>query len=246
MLNWKADLKTLLRRRLFHALPEGARRRLEPFWATYEHSYSQYGEDSVARAYFDARPKDSGFYVDIGAHDPIVYSNTYFFYRRGWRGINIDATPGSMRSFQQLRPRDINLEIAIAEKEEELTFFVFKDQPLENTSNPKHAELVAAKYGGTPRPVSVTARPLRDVLADHLPPSMEIDLLSVDVEGLDAVVLRSNDWDKYRPKLILVEAFVTNIEEIRQAEVYELLRRYGYSLYAWAPWTLFFVETDRT
>ena len=59
--------------------------------------------------------KLTGFYVDIGAHHPKRFSNTYIFYQRGWRGINIDAKPGTKEVFNKLRPRDINLEVPISE-----------------------------------------------------------------------------------------------------------------------------------
>src|ERR1700733_13651528 len=78
-------------------------------------SHSQEGEDRVLaslllKAHGGILPS-SGFYVDVGAHDPFRFSNTYFFYRRGWSGINIDAMPGSMRRFISHRPRDLNLEL---------------------------------------------------------------------------------------------------------------------------------------
>lgn len=57
------------------------------------------------------RKKKIGFYVDVGAHHPMRFSNTYFFYRMGWSGINIDAMPGSMKEFKKYRRRDINLEL---------------------------------------------------------------------------------------------------------------------------------------
>src|SRR5690349_18351333 len=76
-------------------------------------SYSQEGEDMVLRRVFEH--KAHGFYVDVGAHHPMRFSNTYFFYRRGWRGINIDARPGSKREFDRARPRDINVECGVAQ-----------------------------------------------------------------------------------------------------------------------------------
>src|SRR6476646_5268501 len=66
-------------------------------------SYSQEGEDRVlASLLFKIRggkEVTDGFYVDVGAHHPFKYSNTCFFYARGWQGINIDAWPGSMAAF---------------------------------------------------------------------------------------------------------------------------------------------------
>jgi hypothetical protein len=91
------------------------------FGINYERSYSQEGEDRILLRPFE-NCKD-GFYVDVGAHHPTRYSNTYLFYRMEWSGINIDAAPGSMNLFKKKRPRDINLEVAISDREEELTFY---------------------------------------------------------------------------------------------------------------------------
>ena len=95
-------------------------------------SYSQEGEDMILRRLFENQTK--GFYVDVGAHHPIRFSNTYFFYKKGWRGINIDAMPGSMKLFNKIRPRDINIEKAISDKKEVLTYYVFNDPALNGFS----------------------------------------------------------------------------------------------------------------
>jgi hypothetical protein len=71
-------------------------------------SYSQSGEDMILDTIFYNQPK--GTYIDIGANNPYVQSNTHFFYKKGWRGINIDALPGSMNKFRKVRPKDINIE----------------------------------------------------------------------------------------------------------------------------------------
>ena len=66
-------------------------------------SYSQEGEDLLVDRFLDCKPL--GFYVDVGARRPKRFSNTYRLYRRGWRGLNIDANPGSMAPFRRIRPR---------------------------------------------------------------------------------------------------------------------------------------------
>ncbi len=83
-------------------------------------SYSQEGEDMVLRRLFEQ--KTVGYYVDVGAHHPKRFSNTYYFYKRGWRGINIDAMPGSMKLFNKMRPRDINVEIPVSSGEGEILY----------------------------------------------------------------------------------------------------------------------------
>lgn len=75
-------------------------------------SYAQQGEDLILREMLAYA--QSGFYVDVGAHHPFRFSNTYLFYKQGWRGINIDAMPGSMKLFDRFRPRDINIQCGVA------------------------------------------------------------------------------------------------------------------------------------
>lgn len=70
--------------------------------------------------------KQKGFFVDVEVLHPKRSSNTYFFYKQGWRRINIDARPGSMKLFDKLRKRDINLEIAVSDIREELKFFILR------------------------------------------------------------------------------------------------------------------------
>jgi hypothetical protein len=91
-------------------------------------SWSQEGEDMALRRVFEK--EKIGFYVDVGAHHPKRFSNTYFFYRMGWNGINIDAMPGSMKEFDKYRGRDINLELGVAKQEGILNSYVFNEPAL--------------------------------------------------------------------------------------------------------------------
>jgi hypothetical protein len=83
-------------------------------------SYSQEGEDLILRKIFENQQQ--GFYIDVGAHHPKRFSTTYVFYKHGWRGINIDAMPDSLKVFNKFRKRDINLEKAFSDKKERLTY----------------------------------------------------------------------------------------------------------------------------
>ena len=91
-------------------------------------SFSQEGEDILLNRIFNFRPH--GTYVDIGAHHPRRFSNTYFFYRLGWTGINIDAAPDSMKAFESERSKDINLEVGIGLEPGKLQFHIFKEPAL--------------------------------------------------------------------------------------------------------------------
>ena len=78
-------------------------------------SYSMDGEDIEIFNYF--KNKKNGFYVDVGAYHPIHRNNTMLLYLNGWEGINIDISDFSIKLFNHLRPRDINLNLSISNKE---------------------------------------------------------------------------------------------------------------------------------
>ncbi len=220
-------------------------------WATpnpyVKHAYSQEGEDLVAFRLLalDQYPR-VGFYVDVGAHHPFRYSNTQYFYERGWHGINIDATPGGMSEFQSVRPLDTNLEIAIAEKERTLTFYEFSAPEL-NSFNKELSEARAAVPGcKIINTRSVVTRSLKSILEEHLPSGKQIDFLSIDVEGLDLEVARSNDWQKFRPLLVLVEdSSVSNVREVFNTPISQFLGEQGYELISKTALTLIFAEKKR-
>lgn len=91
-------------------------------------TYSQHQEDLQVDKILNFR--DNGFYVDIGAYDPVRFSNTKRFYDRGWHGINIEPDPVRFLKFQKHRPRDINIQIGIAKEEGVLNFYKFKTNTL--------------------------------------------------------------------------------------------------------------------
>ena len=204
-------------------------------------SWSQEGEDQILRRIFERQ--STGFYVDVGAHHPKRFSNTYLFYRSGWRGINVDAMPGSMVAFEKSRPRDINLELGIGAEEGKLDYYVFKEPALNGFSQDLSQERSDADWGCHINSViKLDVLPLSLVLDQHLPVGQDIDFMSVDVEGLDFNVLKSNDWDKYRPKFVLAEILESSLHEIEQSEIGRFMSDVGYILYAKCMNTVFFKE----
>ncbi len=167
-------------------------------------SYAQEGEDVLLDRLLAKQEK--GFYVDVGAHHPKRFSNTHYFYMRGWRGINIEPNPAVHDLFRKMRSRDVNLQLGISDQPGELLYYEF-DDPALNTFDER---LMRDRESSTPYRVIATRRikvePLASVLAAHLPSGQSIEFLSVDVEGLDLNVLRSNDWERFRPRCVVSEA----------------------------------------
>jgi FkbM family methyltransferase len=193
-------------------------------------SYSQEGEDMLLERFLEHR--DSGFYVDVGAHHPKRFSNTYRLYRRGWRGLNIDANPGSMTLFQRDRPKDINIEAAVSFTRQQMTYYIFSEPAL-NTFKKDLALERAGEVYSIIREVDIVTMPLWQLLDRYVPANTTIDLLTVDVEGLDYDVLRSNDWSRYSPEFILVECVdALTLEEVSSNPVAQLLSGQNYSIIA--------------
>lgn len=192
-------------------------------------SHAQFGEDMIARHLLAGVPR--GFYVDIGAHHPVYSSNTAHFYKRGWRGINIDAVPGSMEIFRLLRPRDINLEACIDTEPGRQRQFIIFDQPALNTLCPEQAQrAVAAGQGTVVDRKLLTTTTINELLQQHLPAQTRIDLLSIDIEGLDEPVLRTLEWDHYRPRVIILERRLDDPLSPGSDPLLQFLAQRGYGL----------------
>lgn len=202
-------------------------------------SYSQEGEDLVLRKLFDGR--NSGFYVDIGAHHPYRYSNTFALYQRGWRGINIDATPGVMTAFRKARPGDINLEIAIGTSLKNQPYYCFADGAFNTFSNDAAEKLIKSGQSTLVKTVKIMPQKLSDVLKIYLPAGTNIDFINLDAEGRDEDVLLSNNWKKFRPEIISAEVGSSQtVTAIERSPIAKLLRHQGYSLYSRLFNTAFF------
>jgi FkbM family methyltransferase len=159
-------------------------------------SHAQFGEDMILRHLVGEKRR--GFYVDIGAHHPFYFSNTFWFYRRGWRGLNVDALPGAMSAFNALRPRDINVEACLARTDGEIVQFNIPTQAAEASCK--------SPTQSTYHSIEMRTRSLASLLAEFMPRGIEIDFMSVDCEGLDEDILRGNDWERFKPNYLLVES----------------------------------------
>ena len=190
-------------------------------------SYAQEGEDLIIERIFEN--KNTGFYIDVGAHHPLRFSNTMKLYDRGWHGINIDANPNSMSSFQLLRPRDINLELAIGVTEKRQKFYIFNETAI-NTFDQKIAKHNQKAGYLLKETRLVKTTPLSKII-NRYAPKTKIDLLSIDIEGFDYQALNSMDW-KRLPTLILIETLGLDLSAVVATPSHRLLTSKHYKLYA--------------
>ncbi len=166
------------------------------------HKYSQAGEDKFVLNYF--RNKNDGFYVDIGAYHPELISNTALLYKSGWHGLNIDPIKEKIELFEKVRKRDINICAAVGEKGTK-KFYKSKIKVDANDACSSFNEEYIKEYNVPYEEIKLDITPLKEILDKHLPKEQKIDFMDIDTETWDLEVLKTNDWSKYRPQLIMIE-----------------------------------------
>lgn len=145
----------------------------------------------------------SGFYVDVGANDPVIDSVTRLFYERGWHGINIEPVPAWHQRLETDRPRDINLQMAVSTVTGRLTLYDVPGTGL-STLSPTVAKM-HEQTGASIAEITVPSAPLDSLLAHHAG-EQAIHFMKIDVEGAEQDVLQSTALERFRPWIILVEA----------------------------------------
>lgn len=166
--------------------------------------YAQNREDLILSAFFP--DIEEGFYVDIGAYDPDFESVTKLFYAKGWRGINVEPQMDNYKKFTTKRHKDINVNVGISSKPGKLQLRSYANGGLSTFSEEMKDEY---RRNGSPatneyEDIEVETVTLRALFKEHAP--SKIHFMKVDVEGLEYEVLSSNDWGKYRPEVLCIEA----------------------------------------
>ena len=180
--------------------------------------FSQDGEEVFLREFFGN--KNIGFYVDVGAYHPFRFSNTAWAYEKGWNGINIEPNIEGYNKFIYLRENDINLNCGISESECILPYFEFEEGAYNTFSQ---ENILADKE--VKRISQIPMRRLDSIFSEYH--VKKIDFLDIDVEGNELDVLHSNNWELYRPTIVLCEQKV-GIEDIICSDIYSFMKQNGY------------------
>lgn len=164
-------------------------------------TYAQNREDIIIDAFLKSVKK--GFYVDVGAGHHKEHSVTKLFYDKGWRGINVEPEPKMFKLLEQNRHRDTNLKIGLSSKPGRLVMrqYLGWRSGLSTFSQAMMEENSAIdEYVDVETAVTTLGKILDEQKVKH------IDFMKIDVEGYEQSVLEGNNWQKYRPSLICIEA----------------------------------------
>jgi hypothetical protein len=187
-------------------------------------------------------------YVDVGCAHPIFDNNTYLLYRKDSFGINVDARIELAKKYARYRKRDkfVNRIVTSAKSISHESFFVAKDDP--HTSS---KDIQWIKQGQSVESRRIQISTLEEIFETNST-FLEIDnlmarskvclVLSVDVEGHDLEVLKSNNWSKYLPDLVAVETL--NSMDLANSDIAKYLQTKGYVLCAATPLTSIFKKID--
>lgn len=203
-----------------------------------KHYYSQFGEDIVLKNIF--KNKNDGFYVDVGAHHPRRYSNTHLLYKIGWRGINIDPNPYTISLFNKYRPDDINIQCGVSNVSQEAVYFAFSDPAINTFSKISADKWLKKDWVKLIKKEKIPLLRLDEILKNHLRIGRKIDLMTIDAEGLDLEVLKSNNWDIFVPRVIIVESHDFSIDALDKNEIYRFLIEKSYKLHSFVGPSLIF------
>ena len=186
-------------------------------------SFAQAREDVVLLRSLRDVPAETGFYIDVGVYHPEVDSVTKVFYDAGWRGINIEPSPGLFQLVKHERPRDINLQVAASAQRGELTFFTNGGEQL-GTLEERFAPSGAQ---GPKNAQTVRTETLADICEQHAPST--IHFLKIDVEGHERSVLEGMDFNRFRPWIMIIEAVAPNTHTPTYGEWEHLVLENGYT-----------------
>ena len=160
------------------------------------YSYSQYQEDLIL--YILLYDIENGFYIDVGAFDPIKVSVTKAFYLRGWTGINIEPQLDKKDLFDKDRPKDINLQLAIGEKKGNVEFYINDQCSTYIKQYSRNAKTI----------INVSMDTMSNICKNYVPKGRNVDFCKIDVEGGEKNVLLGYDFINYRPKVFCIESTV--------------------------------------
>jgi len=186
-------------------------------------SYSQNLEDVML--YRVLKHIDKGFYVDIGAGDPLVNSVTKLFYDMGWHGINVEPVEDAYNELVEKRPRDINIRATISDYNGVMPLYHVTDFSEISTTNRMTAWTLQLR-GHHVKKIDTRCYTLDNIIATCN--VKKIHFLKIDVEGEEANIINGFSF-KVRPWIIVVEA-LDYLTKNKNTPYEDRIKSFDYSL----------------
>lgn len=206
--------------------------------------FGQYAEDTLLRKFFPSNTS-SGVFLDIGAYHPFKHSNSAFFWLRGWKCVNVDANPVSIKLFNRYRPTDSNIWAAMVTQEElkkgleKIDFFIPRGRSGKiDVSGTGSVEPVEETDKKDLIRISVPTKSINQIVSDC--GLTEIDILSIDAEGSDEKLIKDLDFSRNTPRMIVIEDFSDSFEKLLSSGITVFLADKGYKLVGRAGWSSIF------
>ena len=206
-------------------------------------SFAQNFEDLML--YRALKDVQNGFYIDVGAADPVGHSVTRAFYDRGWRGINVEPNPWFHQRLAEARPEDVNLKLAISNKSGEAPFHFIGGEHTGLSSLDARTAECHRSQGLSIRTEITAVSTLQDVCAKHVG-DRDIHFLKLDVEGFELEALQGHDFKRWRPWIIVGEAHDAEKTWDAWTKWQALLESEGYRFVYQDGLNRFFVAEERS
>ena len=213
----------------------------------YYKSYSQGGVDLLVNKFF--KNQTNGVYLDIGAYHPIKWSNTYLLHKKGWNGINIDLDEHSIEMFKHFRTNDHNRQIAVSDCKGYVDLYRYHKRSAVQTVSSDSAKKM---NNDILEKIKIKCDTLNSIIQNSPFKDKKIDFLSIDIEGHELAALKDFDFEKFGPKLVVIEyndpelvSFefqYQKIENIMKSQIYKFMYEKDYKFVNWHHADLIFIS----
>ena len=202
-------------------------------------SYSDFSEDLILESIFEGL---TGSYVDVGAGHPVIGSNSYLFYKKGWDGLNIDLMKINIDLFNIWRPRDKNICCAVSNKSKTGLVYIPNNNMIstEISIQKNYANMIKMHHKNSFVKRKIKIFTFKKIIENFNINLEKFDFLKIDIEGEDYKVLKNINLKKYKPKLICIEKFI----EKNTDKIDKYLKSLRYKLVFESPINLFYQKLN--
>ena len=204
----------------------------------YKLGFSQFGEEKIVKKILSKIGVKKIYYLDIGTNDPLFNNNTFLFYSHGHKGVCIEANPNLALKIKKERPRDICLNVGASARNDNSRekFYISESTVLSSFS-----KVNASAASNISKTIEVPILGINKILSEvceRIP-----DFVSLDIEGMEILLLRGLDFKKYRPPIFCIETL--DIKGNKSKEIIDFMKNNNYLILADTYVNTIFVDKSR-